>query len=78
MSLVPILQKAALDELDHQIDVAVEDIKVNAEKLSAAKLSFELATQETVSVKLEEWKNELSSLKEKMEELRVEAALNLD
>ena len=78
MGLMPSLQKTAIRFLEEQAHLAEQLIQEQAQHLEAARRSFEQATADTSPLKLEDWKQELSRLEEKVEQVRVEVSLRAD
>ena len=78
MGLIPSLQKTAIWLIEEQAQLAEQLIQEQAQHLEAARRSFEQATPETSQLKLEDWKQQLSQLEEKVEQVRVEVALRAD
>ena len=78
MGLIPSLQQTAVRLIEGQAQLAEQLIQEQAQHLEAARRSFEEATAETSTLKLEDWKQELSLLEEKVEQVRVQVALRAD
>ena len=75
MGLIPSLQKTAIRLVEGQAQLAEQLIQEQAQHVEAARRSFEQATAETSPLKLEDWKQQLSLLEEKVEQVREEMAL---
>ena len=78
MGLIPSLQKTAIRLIEEQAQLAEQLIQEQAQHVEAARRSFEQATAETSPLKLEDWKQQLSRLEDKVKQVRVEVSLRAD
>ena len=72
---IPSVQSTTIKLMEEQVRLMEQRIQEQAQGVEAARKSFKEATAENIPYNLEDWKQQLSLLEEKVEQVRVEVAL---